>query len=203
MALIAVEGIDGAGCGTQAERLQQFLENEHGGAELYTYPDYQHPTGELLQHFLDGRFDLSTEEQFLLYLSNMIGDQDTIGKTLARGNHVVADRYVTSTLAYQEVNGMDRQTMLNVINELGLVQPDLVIHLDCPVTEAHSRKQEEKEEMDRYEEDMENQRQVARTYKDLASENVYSREWTTIDASPPVDRVQQDIQDAVEKEIDL
>lgn len=191
--LIAIEGIDGVGCGTQARLLAERLDD----AVLYTYPDYDHPTGEVLERFLHDEFDLTTEEQFLIYCANMIGDQDDIQTALEDGRPVICDRYFTSTLAYQSVNGMDMATMLAFAEQFSFIRPDLAIYLHSSTKTAHKRKIGEKDNLDRYEEDTDNQQRVAQAYQGLVEDGVFAERWKTVDAEPSIENVRSSVQDAV------
>lgn len=191
--LIAIEGIDGVGCGTQAWLLAEDLED----AVLYTYPDYDHPTGDLLDRFLHGEFDLTTEEQFLIYCANMVGDQDEIRSHLDDGTDVICDRYFTSTLAYQSVNGMEMETMLAFADRFSFIRPAIAIYLEAGTGTAHERKIKEKDDLDRYEEDTDNQQRVAEAYEDMVAEDVFAHQWETVDAEPSIDSVRSSVREAV------
>ncbi|MDY6770828.1 MAG: dTMP kinase [Candidatus Nanohaloarchaea archaeon] len=194
--LVVIEGIDGAGCGTQAKLLHEQLD-EQGDAYFYTYPDYTRATGDLLDRFLDGAFDLTTEEQFLIYTANMVRDLDTIREQLESGATVVCDRYLTSTLAYQAVNGMELDDMLAFAELFDFPVPDLAIYLDCDVATAQERKQGEKDELDRYEEDTANQKAVDRSYHALIDDGVFAEQWAIVDAERDIGPVQDDIRELV------
>jgi thymidylate kinase len=127
----------------------------------------------------------------------MIGDQDEIRSHLDDGTDVICDRYFTSTLAYQSVNGMEMETMLAFAEQFSFLRPDLAIYLHSSTSTAHERKTGEKDDLDRYEEDMDNQQQVAEVYEDMVAEDIFTHRWETVDAEPGIDSVRSSVLDAV------
>ena len=62
-----------------------------------------------------------------------------IGPALEEGAIVVCDRYVASTLAYQAAQGLDRDRVVERMEREHFPQPDLVLRLRLPVTQALER----------------------------------------------------------------
>ena len=60
MALVVIEGLDGSGKGTQAERLYRYAA-ERGGARKITFPDYDSPSSSLVKMYLAGEFGSDAE----------------------------------------------------------------------------------------------------------------------------------------------
>lgn len=136
--LIAVEGGEAVGKSTQAarlaERLGAVLTREPGGTEF----------GEALRRLLldpaSGKLD-DRAEALLLAAARAQHVAEIIGPALARGEDVVTDRYVASTLAYQ---GFGRGLPAGELNRLsewatGGIHADLVVLLTLPAEIAGER----------------------------------------------------------------
>ena len=54
--LIAVEGLDGSGKGTQSELLYKTLTERYEKVKLLSFPDYDNPSSTLVKMYLDGEF---------------------------------------------------------------------------------------------------------------------------------------------------
>jgi len=143
--LIAFEGIDGSGKGTQAARLHKTF-SEHGiRSELFSFPRYQSTFfGGRIGEFLDGKFgDLDELDPFLislLYAGDRFESRERLLQARAENEAVVLDRYVPSNLAHQSAkkSGDTRSRLQEWIQQVEygiftLPQPDLVVLLDVPV----------------------------------------------------------------------
>ncbi|MDD4774930.1 MAG: dTMP kinase, partial [Syntrophomonas sp.] len=94
---------------------------------------------------------------------------EVISPALTRGQIVIADRYLDSTIAYQGYGrGLDLE-FLSALNRLctGGIYPDLTLYLDLDPEEAYQRRQNESP--DRLEQEgMEFQKRVRQGYLTLA-----------------------------------
>lgn len=128
--LVAIEGIDGAGKTTLAQRLAQQLGSD-GAAVTYSKEPTHGPYGaQLRASAASGRLT-PDEELRLLLLDREQHVQELIGPALARGEVVVLDRYFFSTAAYQGAEGLDVPTLL-AVNRAFAPEPDLLLVLDVP-----------------------------------------------------------------------
>jgi len=146
--LVAFEGIDGSGKGTQARRLQEHLAAQGRKAALISFPRYEETLfGRAVGEFLNGRFgSLDEVDPFLvslLYAGDRFESRGWLTDALAENDVVVLDRYVASNIAHQGAkrNGDARDELIDRIQkiEYGLYQlprPNLVLLLDLPVAEA-------------------------------------------------------------------
>ena len=135
---IAFEGGEAAGKSTQSERLAERLDavrtREPGGTPL---------GAAIRRHFLDpatGDLDARTEA-LLMAADRAHHVREVVRPALAAGRHVVTDRYLFSSIAYQaHGRGLDPAgvAMLNRWATEGLL-PDVVVLLDVPVAEARRR----------------------------------------------------------------
>jgi dTMP kinase len=102
---VCFEGGDGAGKSTQSRALATSLE-ERGFHTLLTFEPGDTPVGkEVRRIVLDpATGELSDRTEVLLYAADKAEHVDTVVlPALARGEVVITDRYVDSTLAYQGV----------------------------------------------------------------------------------------------------
>src|SRR5438105_15812773 len=126
--LVAVEGIDGSGKTTQAERLARYCEEKR-----LTYVLSKEPTsgkyGQLIRNSAS-RGRLSVEEEIDILLKDRREHVDqVIQPALDQEKIVILDRYYFSTAAYQGAHGADPEIILSW-NEAFAPQPDLLIILD-------------------------------------------------------------------------
>jgi dTMP kinase len=126
--LIAIEGIDGAGKTTQAERIASCL-SATGLPVLRTKEPTDGPWGRKLRASAhSGR--LSAQEELALFVSDRKEHiQNVIGPALSSGKIVIVDRYYFSTVAYQGARGVSTEEILR-LNEDFAPQPDLLVFLD-------------------------------------------------------------------------
>jgi dTMP kinase len=146
--LIALEGIDGAGKGTQARRLLERLNAAGTKTELISFPRYNDTRfGRMIGEFLNGRFgSLDAVSPFLvslLFAGDRFESRELIADALARNEVVLCDRYVASNIAHQgaKAKPTEREELRRWIETVefelyGLPRPDLVLLLDLPADAA-------------------------------------------------------------------
>ncbi len=146
--LVAIEGIDGSGKGTQAARLRDRLVAEGRTAALVSFPRYSETFfGSAIGEYLNGRFGpLAHVDPHLaaaLFAGDRFESRPYLEELLASHDVVVADRYVPSNVAHQgaRVGETERPDLVDWILRLehdvySLPRPDLVILLDVPVAVA-------------------------------------------------------------------
>ena len=146
--LVAIEGIDGSGKGTQAARLHQALTAAGWKSALLGFPRYSETFfGARIGDFLNGRFGaLSEVDPFLaatLYAGDRFESRELLVETLKQSDVVVLDRYVSSNIAHQagKRRDADRLRLRNWIEHLEfevyrLPRPDLVLLFDLPAVKA-------------------------------------------------------------------
>jgi dTMP kinase len=148
--LIAIEGIDGSGKGTQSRILVERLRQSGRQVELISFPRYTETFfGKLIASFLNGEF--GTLDQIhpllvsLLFAGDRFESRTKLADALAACDVVILDRYVASNIAHQgaKVSGAERETLCRTIEHLefslyGLPRPDRVILLDLEVARAQT-----------------------------------------------------------------
>lgn len=149
--LVALEGIDGAGKGTQAKRLAERCTAAGIAAAVVSFPRYEATLfGRAIGDYLNGRFGaLEVVNPFLvslLYAGDRFESRRVLSEAIAQNEIVILDRYVASNLAHQaaKVPDAERAELLDWIRRVEhgvfeLPEPDLVLLLDVPVPEARQR----------------------------------------------------------------
>jgi len=190
---IVLEGIEGCGKGTQTKFLSDFLSQKY---EVVTkkYPEYGSPIGELISEWLHKKFELNVETQALLYFADFMKDAEAMENNLESGKMVVADRYFTTTIVYQYVNGFPLKKLLDLSNLFNLRKPDLTIYIKISPEESFRRKMKQKglANMDRHEEDKKFLNSLYDAYGKMTTESAFC-DWTVIDGEKPVEEVSKDI----------
>jgi dTMP kinase len=134
--LIALEGGEGSGKSTQADRLADWL-RERGVPVTLTHEPGATEFGARLRRILldSGDGALTPRAEALLFAADRAHHVDAVIRpALDRGDVVITDRYVDSSLAYQ---GAGRSLSLDDIRRLSRwatnnLQPDLTVLLDVP-----------------------------------------------------------------------
>jgi len=188
--LIAFEGLDQSGKQTQAERLRDVLVEEQRLVRLLSFPAYETAIGEEIGRALRGLRDYSSEVMQLLYVANRYEHKTLIDTERARGTILVCDRYLASSVAYGEAQGLDAGWLIDV--QKRLPQPDLTFLLDIAPDVSARRKAQDR---DRYERDLALLGRVRESYLRLARQY----EWQVLDANRDRDLVAAEVASAVRR----
>jgi dTMP kinase len=188
---IVFEGGDGAGTTTQLRLLGQALARA-GIAHWTTSEPTDRPEGLLIRRILSGelaRHPGTLARLFAADRNEHLEGDNGILERLARGETVVCDRYVLSSLAYQGVAcGPDLPAALNSAFPL----PELLIFFDLP-PEQSLRRLGDRGRLDIFEE-LPFQERVNGAYREaLASYASSGMRIVTIDASRSVREVSAEI----------
>ncbi|WP_396623463.1 dTMP kinase [Luteitalea sp.] len=185
--LIAFEGLDQSGKQTQALRLRQALEADGLTVVSFDFPDYATPIGAEIGARLRGERTFPPDCLQLLYVANRCEHRPAIEAALAAGQWVVCDRWVASSVAYGEAQGLDPEW-------LGLIQrvlppADMTVLLDIAPEVAANRKQQHR---DAFEQDLGLLARVRASYLRQAGA---TPGWHVVDAA----RDRDDVTDAVRR----
>jgi dTMP kinase len=146
--LLAIEGIDGAGKGTQAARLAENASARGHRVASFSFPLYdENPFSRAVADYLNGEFggadEVHPELAALLYAGDRYHARPQLVRALAENDLVVCDRYVASNMAHQggKLSGDARRRLLDWLEEVeygefALPRPSLVVLLDAPVALA-------------------------------------------------------------------
>ena len=119
---------------------------------------------------------------------------------LQKNKHVLSDRYVESTFAYQGAGrGLNQRELEGFIKNLNFPKPNLTIYLDLPVQEGLKRVKN-RGKTDRFErEDLIFFEKIRNFYLDLVKKD--PQRYFLIDASIPIDEVFHLAKDRILKEL--
>jgi dTMP kinase len=147
--LIAFEGLDQSGKQTQAERLKAAVEARGRTAVLLGFPAYETHIGKEIHDALHGARDYGPDVMQLLYVANRYEKKPQIEALKASGTVIICDRYLASSIAYGEAQGLDPAWLVEI--QRFLPPPDLTILLDIAPEMAATRKSSNR---DKYERDL-------------------------------------------------
>ena len=182
--LIAFEGLDQSGKQTQAEALRDYIVADGRPCELLSFPDYDTPVGVEISRALHGERDYATDVMQLLYVTNRYEKREQMESWLASGTVIICDRYLASSIAYGEAQGLDPQWLTEV--QRLLPQPALTIVLDIAPETAVQRKAAGR---DRYERDLELLSRVRLSYRRQAA----GADWVLLDGQRSKAEVSADV----------
>jgi len=196
---IAFEGLEGCGKSTHvkrlATRLNAVMTREPGGTVV----------GSMLRNILidPANTNLSPRAEALLMASDRAQHiAELISPALASGQHVVTDRSVYSSLAYQGYGREQDLAELKRINDwaIGGLWPELVIYIEVPTAILIERLK--KRELDRFErEDSEFFKRVADGFSQMAAAD--PKRWLIIDGTPDKDDLEKIISARVQERLGI
>ncbi len=186
--LIVFEGLDQSGKETQARLLRQWFEARGRQVESLAFPDYATPIGAEIWKGLHGERDFGPDTIQLLLIANRFEWKPTIREWLAAGRVVICDRYLASSVAYGEAQGLDPHWL--TATQAYLPQPDVTVLLDIAPEVAAARKAKGR---DKFESDLPMLGRVRASYLRQAADLL----WLVVDAARPVEAVAADVASAV------
>lgn len=136
---IVFEGLDGAGTTTQAAKLQAWFTRK-GTASFLTNEPTSDPIGTFIRRLLTGTergadgapYRPSEKVMGLLFAADRLAHSAVIESRRRAGEHVVCDRYVFSSMAYQTLDPSIRAEWVIDVNQ-GCAVPDVTLFLAAPV----------------------------------------------------------------------
>lgn len=147
--LIVLEGLDGSGKATQAERLTAILKERGYPVRKLSFPDYASDSSALVRMYLRGDFGTDPgavnayAASLFFTVDRCAGMLRDWGAFYQEGGILIADRYTTSNAVHQccKLPTEEWDGYLNWLFELeyryvGLPEPDLVLYLRLPPDEA-------------------------------------------------------------------
>ena len=185
--LISFEGLDQSGKQTQAERLRDRLVAAGRTVRLLSFPDYASPIGQEIGKALRGERDWGADVMQLLYIANRYEWKPEIERERAAGTVLICDRYLASSIAYGEAQGLDPLWLASM--QRHLPQPDLTFLLDIPPEVSARRKVADR---DKYERDLALLARVRDSYLRQAAGG-----WVRLDADRDREAVAADVFAAV------
>ncbi|MBR6530717.1 MAG: thymidylate kinase [Clostridia bacterium] len=144
--LIAIDGLDGSGKGTQSRLLYEALCKQGIKARLISFPDYDSPSSALVKMYLSGAFG-SDPDAVNCFAASSFFAMDRYAtfaadwkKDYDEGTVIVADRYTTANAIHQltKLPAESRAEFLTWLqdfeyNKLGIPAPTVTLFLEVPV----------------------------------------------------------------------
>jgi dTMP kinase len=192
--LIAFEGLDQSGKQTQAESLRDRLKQEGRTSRLVAFPDYSTSIGGEISRALHGERDYGPEVMQLLYIANRYERKPELQSWIDEGLTVVCDRYLASSVAYGEAQGLDGNWLLEL--QRFLPAPGVTVLLDIAPETAARRKTVQR---DRYERDLAMLARVRESYRRQSKD----AGWIVVNAEQPIADVARDVFTAVAARLTL
>jgi dTMP kinase len=192
--LIAFEGLDQSGKETQARLLAARLQAAGHDSSIASFPDYSTAIGREIERALHEGVHHTPEVMQLLYIANRYERKGDLERLLEQGRVVICDRYVASSIAYGEAQGLDAGWLAGA--QRFLPQPCLTLVLEIAPETAVRRKSTGR---DRYERDLDLLRRVGQSYRMQAAQPG----WMTIDGERPVEVVAEEVFSAVSRRLAL
>jgi dTMP kinase len=192
--LIAFEGLDQSGKQTQAERLLEAFRTAGHRAEFLTFPEYTTAIGEEIGRALQGKRGYQPDTLQLLYIANRFEFRPRITAWLEAATMVVCDRYLASSIAYGEAQGVDAKWLAEI--QRFLPQPSLTVLLDMPPEVSLARK---KADRDKFERDLPLLGRVRESYLRQSQQDG----WIHLAADRDKDAVSADVVSAVRSRLGL
>ena len=176
---IVFEGGDGAGKSTQVALAQQWLESRGAKVTTTREPGGTQISEELRSLVLEhGHGEIDARTEALIYSAARAAHvQQVISPALDAGTHIICDRFVDSSLAYQGMGralGFDAVASINDFATGGL-KPDATISLDISL---------ESEPDDFHE-------RIRNAFLDLAARD--PQRYLVLDATASVEQLQQSV----------
>lgn len=193
--LIAFEGLDQSGKQTQAERLLEAFHTAGRQAAFLTFPDYSTAIGAEIGRALQGEREYQPDTLQLLYIANRFEFRPRLAEWLESGTMVVCDRYLASSIAYGEAQGVDPVWLTEI--QRFLPQPSLTMLLDIAPDASLTRKRVAR---DTFERDLPLLGRVRDSYLRQAAA---SDAWVRIEGGQDKDAVSQAVLNAVRSRLGL
>ena len=196
---ITLEGIEGSGKTSSIKSITDLLDKRNISYIVTREPGGSSIGKELRAILLHPDTEISPEVELMLMLSDR---KDHVEKiilpNLEKGNWVVSDRFMDSSIAYQGGGRqLGKKLIISLSEYLNLPQPDLTLLFDLPVETSLSRVKA-RGDLDRFEkEEIEFHKRIRNTYLDLATNN--SNRIKIIDSSQKIESMLNNVKQAIEK----
>jgi dTMP kinase len=195
---VAFEGGEGTGKSTQVRLLAARLRDD-GRSVVVTHEPGATLVGEQIRELvLHDRTPLTPRAEALLFAADRAHHVDTvINPALGRGEVVITDRFVDSSLAYQ---GVGRELPIEDVRRIsrwatGGLRPDLTVLLDLPAADGLAR-MHQRGSADRMEtESLPFHERVREAFRMLAESD--PRRYLVVDAAAPAEQIADQVHAAV------
>lgn len=196
---ITVEGTDGAGKSTQIQLLTDYLKSKGRNVILKREPGGTDISEKIRELILDvNNKEMSDVAEALLYAASRAQlVHQVIKPALDKGEVVICDRFVDSSIVYQGIARGLGKNMVEEINRFAIdgIMPDITLFFDLSPEIGIIRKMQD-QKLDRMEsEKLDFHLKVYEGYKTLT--NMYSDRIRRIDANMTIEEVHKQVLDAI------
>jgi dTMP kinase len=192
---VTFEGVDWSGKSTQAELLADWLRGQ-GRTVVATREPGGTPVGEAVREIVLHGHDMTPWAEAALYAAARAEHvEQTIKPALERGDDVVCDRYIDSSVAYQGIGrdlGVGRVLELNLMVTRGML-PDRTFLVLLDPDEAQRRGHAQPDRIER--EGGAFMRRVDEAYRGLAA--VFPQRIVALDGARPPDDIAEEVREHV------
>jgi dTMP kinase len=201
---IVIEGLDGAGTTTQVKMLSQYLFDKSKANDfvLTREPTMHCEKGREIRRRLTGNLleHEKVNDDFGYWAALFVGNrkshlENRVIPALKSGFHVISDRHMLSTLAYQSMQGGHISDLIQMHE--GFYQPDLTIFVRVPAEIALNRIRQNRNTGLEYFES--NLPRIAENYEKAISILKGKREVVVVDGTKSIDEVFSEIKTHVDK----
>lgn len=193
---IVIEGIDGSGTSTQAERLSALFPNV-----LLTHEPSNLEIGQLIRSYIEKQLVITGTTAAMLFAADRLDHiQKEIRPALNNGKTVISDRYILSSFGYQGLT--DEFEYIHSLNLKALL-PDLTFFLKVSPETAYKRVQERADAQGKPLDLFEAEgliKRVASMYDSAVTyirKNVPRMEIVTLDGEAPIELITEQIIEAL------
>ncbi len=200
--LIALEGIDGCGKDSQAERTISWLQKLGFDVKFSREPS-DTPIGQTIRKMLRGEMPkIADAKEFQrLYVIDRAQDiVSTIKPRLDAGNICLMGRFTFSTVAYGMLDGISAEEIMEMHEQIigaHLIWPDLNIIFDIPSKEALRRIEKGRDRKEFFEKEAWLEK-IRQNYLQVAEHPRFKNSTVIIDASPDEEKIFQDVKKSIE-----
>ena len=195
---ISFEGVDGVGKTTQVERLRAYAESRGHAVTVTREPGGTALGADIRRLLLHGvdedAADIAPRAEALLFAADRAQHvAEVIRPALDRGEIVITDRYLDSSLAYQSGG---RELTVGDVRDLSMwatdgLLPERTYLLDMDPARSHARLQHDEDRMESAGDGF--QRRTREVFQALAAAE--PQRFKVIDASQPIDAVWNAVRD--------
>jgi dTMP kinase len=189
---VVIEGLDGAGGHSQTDLLKKYFDKKNIQYIFVKSPEYETEVGRSIRDYLDGKINLKPEQAFILFATDVLNSVPKIKEGLRKRRIVIADRYITSTIAYQCAREFSLDSALNFVRSHSFPESDSIIFIDIKPEMSINRKMEEYGKLDKHEKDLKFLKKVREFYFKEIKENVLGK-WFVIDGKRSKEEIHKDI----------
>ena len=193
-AFIAFEGLDGSGKTTQCRAICSKLNRMGFACKAEKEPTDQNPIGKLARDVIERRVNVAPHTLAMLMAADRYEHVlNDIKPRIEQGEHVLVDRFVFSSFAYQGLDCTFEEIYALNKRVLDLLMPDLTIFIDTPPEACLKRIHRSRGEMELFDA----KGTAVRANFIEAFERVERANVLIVDGSQPVSEITREIWEAI------